>query len=226
MKKYLSKDYLDYAILAVGIVLVLLARPLNIVVNHYMHTLALPLGLVVACYGIYVVVKRTTEIKSWYKWVAVGVSTLCVVIWGLGLNQQSKLAYLGSGRFVVRSVNDDKQVVIADRVNIGEVDEDGGVQYLVYFNPNCQTCQDTIPEVLKHIKGKDRAKIATRVAFIDTTQDYGKSLAQKYGVEYVPSYMYNKEAGDVVRLAYHTDNGTKLNQMEIGRLQSAIRLGR
>ena len=90
MKKYLNKDNLDYLILALGVVLIFVSIPLNVVVNHYMHSLYVPVAIIVVCYGIYVIAKRSMDAikwQNWYKWVGFGVGLLLVVVWALSLKQ-------------------------------------------------------------------------------------------------------------------------------------------
>lgn len=220
MKKYLAKEYRDYHILIIGILVVALLSPVNIVINHYMHLFAVPFGLVVACYGIYVITERTVQPEKWHKWVAVGVSVIVVLIWALGVNRPTDNAYIGSETFVIKNENDHKQIPIADYVKIG--DNVKGIEYIIFFNPNCETCRDTIPKLFEGLNNK--TNILKRVAFVDTTQPYGKELAQEFGVEYVPSYAVNAERGEVIRLAYHTNSGTKFYQQEIIKLHSYFRM--
>lgn len=112
---------------------------------------------------------------------------------GLGVKFEtaSQRAYLGTGAIVVKSESDIKQVEIASDVK--------GYPYILFFNPNCETCQDTIPELLK---GLDKDIYKKNITFVDTTQEYGKKLASKNGVETVPSYLYNDGYGEPVKLAY------------------------
>jgi thiol-disulfide isomerase/thioredoxin len=215
MKKYLNKDNLDYLILALGVVLIFVSIPLNVVVNHYMHSLYVPATIIVVCYGIYVIAKRSMNAikwQDWYKWVGLGVGLLLVVVWALSLKQPSQRAYLGTGAIVVKSESDIKQVEIASDVK--------GYPYILFFNPNCETCQDTIPELLK---GLDKDIYKKNIVFVDTTQEYGKKLASKNGVETVPSYLYNDGYGEPVKLAYHTDEGTKFLNKKIGYLRESIK---
>lgn len=215
MKKYLNKDNLDYLILALGVVLIFVSIPLNVVVNHYMHSLYVPVTIIVVCYGIYVIAKRSMDAikwQDWYKWVGFGVGLLLVVVWALSLKQPSQRAYLGTGAIVVKSESDIKQVEIASDVK--------GYPYILFFNPNCETCQDTIPELLK---GLDKDIYKKNITFVDTTQEYGKKLASKNGVETVPSYLYNDGYGEPVKLAYHTDEGTKFLNKKIGYLRESIK---
>ena len=218
MKKYLNKDNLDYLILALGVVLIFVSIPLNVVVNHYMHSLYVPVTIIVVCYGIYVIAKRSidaTKWQNWYKWVGVVAGLLFCLVWALGLKQPSQRAYLGTGSVVVKSEKDVKQVDISNDAE--------GYNYILFFNPNCQTCQDTIPELLK---GIDKKIYTQKITFVDTTQDYGKKLAKENGVETVPAYIYKydtaKEYKAPVKLAYHTDNGTKLLDNKISILKDFI----
>ena len=218
MKKFLNKDNLDYLIFALGVVLVFASIPFNVVVNHYMHSLYVPVAIIVVCYGIYVIAKHFTDARKWrgwYKWVGVAVGLLLCLLWALNLKQPSQRAYLGTGTLVVKSEKDVKQVDISSDAE--------GYNYILFFNPNCQTCQDTIPELLS---GIDKKIYTQKITFVDTTQDYGKSLAEKNGVETVPAYVYKydtaKEYNEPVRLAYHTDNGTKLLDNKISILKDNI----
>lgn len=171
MKKYLNKDNLDYLILALGVVLIFVSIPLNVVVNHYMHSLYVPATIIVVCFGIYVITKRSmdaTKWQNWYKWVGVVAGLLFCLVWALGLKQPSQRAYLGTGAIVVKSESDIKQVEIASDVE--------GYPYVLFFNPNCETCQDTIPELLKGLN-KDIYK--KNIVFVDTTQEYGKKTCKQ-----------------------------------------------
>ena len=215
MKKFFVKENLDYLILAIWVLLITVSWPFYIVVNHYMHYLAAPVAIVVVCYGIYVVVERSIKPEKWHKWVALGVGFLVFMIWALGVKQPTLRAYLGSDMIVMKSEKDVKQVAIESNTN--------GYLYALYFNPNCETCQDVIPKLLagKNIKDFDLNIVRQNIAFVDTTQDYGKEMAAENDVETVPSYMFigNGTAGEVKKLGYHTDNGTKYLEKAIGRLQ-------
>lgn len=214
MKKFLNKDNLDYLILALGVVLILASIPFNVVVNHYMHSLYVPVTIIVVCYGIYAITKDSMDARKWqgwYKWVGVAVGLLLCLIWALNLKQPSQRAYLGNETIIVKSENDIKQVEIASNVR--------GYSYILFFNPNYETCQDTIPRILE---GIDKDIYKKNIVFVDTTQEYGKNLAKENDVETVPSYLYNDGYGEPVKLAYHTDNGTKYLEQNIGYIIDGI----
>ena len=214
MKKFLNKDNLDYLIFALGVVLIFASTPFNVVVNHYMHSLYVPVAIIVVCYGIYVIAKHFTDARKWrgwYKWVGVAVGLLLCLFWAINLKQPSQRAYLGTGTIIVKSENDIKQVEIASDVK--------GYSYILFFNPNCETCQDTIPRILE---GIDKDVYKKNIVFVDTTQEYGKNLAKENDVETVPSYLYNDGYGEPVKLAYHTDNGTKYLEQNIGYIRDGI----
>lgn len=215
MKKFFVKENLDYLILAIGVLLITVSWPFYIVVNHYMHYLSAPVAIIVVCYGIYVVVERSINPEKWHKWVALGVGFLAFMIWALGVKQPTLRAYLGSDMIVMKSDNDIKQVDIVEDTSSNDY------EYVVFFNPNCETCQDVIPKILEPGKTKDFVleKVRKNIAFLDTTQDYGKEIASENEVETVPSYMYNDGYGTPEKLGYHTDNGTKILERSIGKLR-------
>ena len=54
------------------------------------------------------------------------------------------------------------------------------------FNPNCQTCQDTLPK-LKAVG------VRSNIAYIDTTTKFGTKMANQANAKRVPSVYYGND---------------------------------
>lgn len=197
-----TKDGKRYII---GFVLFLIAGSMtlfSVVVNHYKHNLGVPFFIVAIAYIVYAVLchKRYYEPNK-RRNITLGVAVLTVIVWALTLKNPTQSAYLGDGMFIKNSTGDSKQIEMVMQIDSKKH------QAILYLSPNCPTCQGAIPEIIGELEQGDWSKIA----FVDTTQDFGRKLAKEYGVEKVPSYS-DVDGVQVGRLAYKTEEGVEYYQ--------------
>lgn len=179
----------------------------SIVVNHYKHNLGLPLFILALVYIVYTYATEQKKYQVKNLELPCGlVAIVSVLVWGFLLKNPTNNVYLGSERLIFNSSRDVKQIKLSNQVNSDKH------RVILYFNPNCKTCIEAIPDIVSVL---DTARWE-RIAFVDTTQDFGRKLASKNGVDKVPSYS-DVEGYDIGRLAYDTEDGVEVFQNEVRR---------
>lgn len=208
MRTFLQTANKNNLIISGGLLVVsVLGLLFSVVVNHYKHNLGLPLFTVTLIYLAYTYAKEQKQYQSKNLELIFGsLAVVSVLAWGLMLKNPTSDVYLGSERVIMNSSKDVRQIKLSHQVDSNKH------RVILYFNPNCKTCIEAIPDIVSVL---DTSRWQ-RIAFVDTTQDFGRQLASKNGVDKVPSYS-DVEGYDVGRLAYDTEDGVEVFQNEVYR---------
>lgn len=204
---YSTQEWLFF-VLKLILVLVLLFLPFHLGYSfkHYYHMLGfmiLPftLGVIPVLFGF----------KGIWKWFVLGVGTTATLVWlGFSLFTRGYIAYMGEDGFRVLDQSNPNFVF-----SVSDKDKSAikGSSYIVFTNPTCETCQETVPK-LQSLTGREQ----TAIVYVDVTSDFGKEYVKHFpDIEKVPS-AYNRETGEVLRLGFHTDNGIEVLEENINKI--------
>lgn len=214
-KKQLNLWQVKLGLLVLWFFGLMIFSQLGIVFNHYIHRF----GLV-----IYIALSVLIASLKWKPKIGsdgftvrrklITLSIASLVIYPLLLPTKSSETYLGKDRFIWVNQKSSQYFETASKKTVFQ--STPKYDYIVFFNPNCQTCQDTLPKLKKAVG------VRTNIAYIDTTTKLGTKMANQAKAKRVPSVYYVSDK-KTVRLAYHSDKGTKLYDNNLYQLISSIK---
>ena len=204
---YNRQDWL-FLILKVVLIIVLLILPFHLGYSfkHYYHVLGfmiLPftIGLIPVLFNF----------RSVWKWVVFGMGLTATVIWLVfSLFSKTYIGYMATDGFRVLDQSNPNFVFA-----VSEKDKEAikGSSYIVFMNPMCEACQETVPK-LQSLTGREQ----TAIVYVDVTSDFGEEYVKQFpDIDKVPS-AYNRETGEVLRLGFHTDNGIEVLEENINKI--------
>lgn len=204
---YNRQDWL-FLILKVVLIIVLLILPFHLGYSfkHYYHVLGfmiLPftIGLIPVLFNF----------KSVWKWVVFGMGLTATVVWLVSsLFTRTYIGYMATDGFRVLDQSNPNFVFA-----VSEKDKEAikGSSYIVFMNPMCEACQETVPK-LQSLTGREQ----TAIVYVDVTSDFGEEYVKQFpDIDKVPS-AYNRETGEVLRLGFHTDNGIEILEENINKI--------
>lgn len=187
----------------------------GIVFNHYIHRFGL---------AIYIALSVLIASLKWkpqfgsnnftIRRALITLSIASLVIYPLFLPTKSSETYLGKDRFIWVNQKSSQYFETVAEMTIYQSPKK--YDYIIFFNPNCQTCQDTLPKLKKAVG------VRSNITYIDTTTKFGTKMANQANAKRVPSVYYWNDK-KTVRLAYHSDEGTKLYDNNLYQLISSIK---
>lgn len=214
-KKQLNLWQVKLGLLVLWFFGLMIFSQLGIVFNHYIHRF----GLV-----IYIALSILIASLKWKPKIGsdgftvrrklITLSIASLVIYPLLLPTKSSETYLGKDRFIWVNQKSSQYFETASKKTVFQ--STPKYDYIVFFNPNCQTCQDTLPKLKKAVG------VRSNIAYIDTTTKLGTKMANQAKAKRVPSVYYVSDK-KTVRLAYHSDKGTKLYDNNLYQLISSIK---
>jgi len=214
-KKQLNLWQVKLGLLVLWFFGLMIFSQLGIVFNHYIHRF----GLV-----IYIALSVLIASLKWKPKIGsdgftvrrklITLSIASLVIYPLLLPTKSSETYLGKDRFIWVNQKSSQYFETASKKTVFQ--STPKYDYIVFFNPNCQTCQDTLPKLKKAVG------VRSNIAYIDTTTKLGTKMANQAKAKRVPSVYYVSDK-KTVRLAYHSDKGTKLYDNNLYQLISSIK---
>ena len=214
-KKQLNLWQVKLGLLVLWFFGLMIFSQLGIVFNHYIHRF----GLV-----IYTALSVLIASLKWKPKIGsdgftvrrklITLSIASLVIYPLLLPTKSSETYLGKDRFIWVNQKSSQYFETASKKTVFQ--STPKYDYIVFFNPNCQTCQDTLPKLKKAVG------VRSNIAYIDTTTKLGTKMANQAKAKRVPSVYYVSDK-KTVRLAYHSDKGTKLYDNNLYQLISSIK---
>lgn len=214
-KKQLNLWQVKLGLLVLWFFGLMIFSQLGIVFNHYIHRF----GLV-----IYIALSVLIASLKWKPKIGsdgftvrrklITLSIASLVIYPLLLPTKSSETYLGKDRFIWVNQKSSQYFENASKKTVFQ--STPKYDYIVFFNPNCQTCQDTLPKLKKAVG------VRSNIAYIDTTTKLGTKMANQAKAKRVPSVYYVSDK-KTVRLAYHSDKGTKLYDNNLYQLISSIK---
>lgn len=204
---YNRQDWL-FLILKVVLIIVLLILPFHLGYSfkHYYHVLGfmiLPftIGLIPVLFNF----------RSVWKWVVFGMGLTATVVWLVSsLFTRTYIGYMATDGFRVLDQSNPNFVF-----TVSEKDKEAikGSSYIVFMNPMCEACQETVPK-LQSLTGREQ----TAIVYVDVTSDFGEEYVKQFpDIDKVPT-AYNRETGEVLRLGFHTDNGIEVLEENINKI--------
>lgn len=188
---------------------------LGVVFNHYIHRFGLVIYIALSV--LIASLKWKPKIGSdgfTVRRTLITLSIASLVIYPFFLPFKSSETYLGKDRFIwVNQKSSQYFETVAEKTVFQSPKK---YDYIIFFNPNCQTCQDTLPKLKKAVG------VRSNIAYIDTTTKFGTKMANQANAKRVPSVYYGNDK-KTVRLAYHSDEGTKLYDNNLYQLISSIK---
>lgn len=205
---YSKQDWLFF-ILKVVLIIVLLILPFHLGYSfkHYYHVF----GFMILPFTIGLIPLLFNFKVGFWKYLIFSVGTIATVIWlGLSLFTKTYIGYMGIDGFRVLDRSNPNFVFA-----VSEKDKEAikGSSYIVFTNPMCETCQETIPK-LQSLTGREQ----TAIVYVDVTSDFGLEYIKQFpDIDKVPS-AYNRETGEVLRLGFHTDYGIEVLEENINKI--------
>ena len=179
--------------------------------HHYYHvlgfmTLPFVIGLIPVLFNV----------ESLWKWAAFAVGTIVTVVWVIfNIPTRTNIVYMGEDGFRPLDKNNSNFVFTLTKEDKKSLDDSSQI---VFMNPNCETCRDTIP-TLQELSGKNQ----TAIVYVDVLTDFGREYVKHFPeIEKVPT-AYNRVTGETLRLGFHTDNGTKVLKENIEKIAESAK---
>ena len=205
---YNRQDWL-FLILKVVLIVTLLILPFHLGYSfkHYYHVfgfmiLPFTIGLIPLLFDF--------KIGIW-KYIAFSLGLTATVVWlASSLFTRTYIGYMATDGFRVLDQSNPNFVFA-----VSEKDKEAikGSSYIVFMNPLCEACQETVPK-LQSLTGREQ----TAIVYVDVTSDFGEEYVKQFpDIDKVPS-AYNRETGEVLRLGFHTDNGIEVLEENINKI--------
>ena len=205
---YNRQDWL-FLILKVVLIVALLILPFHLGYSfkHYYHVfgfmiLPFTIGLIPLLFDF--------KIGIW-KYIVFSLGLTATVVWlGSSLFTRTYIGYMATDGFRVLDQSNPNFVFA-----VSEKDKEAikGSSYIVFMNPLCEACQETVPK-LQSLTGREQ----TAIVYVDVTSDFGEEYVKQFpDIDKVPS-AYNRETGEVLRLGFHTDNGIEVLEENINKI--------
>ena len=205
---YNRQDWL-FLILKVVLIVTLLILPfyLGYSFKHYYHVfgfmiLPFTIGLIPLLFDF--------KIGIW-KYILFSLGLTATVIWlGFSLFNKTYIGYMSKDGFRVLDQSNPNFVF-----TVSEKDKEAikGSSYIVFMNPMCEACQETVPK-LQSLTGREQ----TAIVYVDVNSDFGAEYVKQFpDLDKVPT-AYNRETGEMLRLGFHTDNGIEVLEENINKI--------
>lgn len=205
---YNRQDWL-FLILKVVLIVTLLILPFHLGYSfkHYYHVfgfmiLPFTIGLIPLLFDF--------KIGIW-KYILFSLGMTATVIWlGFSLFNKTYIGYMSKDGFRVLDQSNPNFVF-----TVSEKDKEAikGSSYIVFMNPMCEACQETVPK-LQSLTGREQ----TAIVYVDVNSDFGAEYVKQFpDLDKVPT-AYNRETGEMLRLGFHTDNGIEVLEENINKI--------
>lgn len=211
--KFNFSDYnrqdLLFFILKVVLIVALLILPFHLGYSfkHYYHVfgfmiLPFTIGLVPLLFDF--------KIGIW-KYIVFSLGLTATVVWlASSLFTKTYIGYMATDGFRVLDQSNPNFVF-----TVSEKDKEAikGSSYIVFMNPMCEACQETVPK-LQSLTGREQ----TAIVYVDVNSDFGAEYIKQFpDLDKVPT-AYNRETGEMLRLGFHTDNGIEVLEENINKI--------
>jgi len=205
---YNRQDWL-FLILKVVLIVTLLILPFHLGYSfkHYYHVfgfmiLPFTIGLIPLLFDF--------KIGIW-KYIVFSLGLTATVVWlASSLFTRTYIGYMATDGFrVLDKSNPNFVFAVSDK----DKEAIKGSSYIVFMNPLCEACQETVPK-LQSLTGREQ----TAIVYVDVTSEFGEEYVKQFpDIDKVPS-AYNRETGEVLRLGFHTDNGIEVLDENINKI--------
>ena len=203
-----NRQDLLFFILKVVLIVTLLILPFHLGYSfkHYYHVfgfmiLPFTIGLIPILFNF----------RSVWKWVVFGMGLTATVVWlASSLFTKTYIGYMATDGFRVLDQSNPNFVFA-----VSEKDKEAikGSSYIVFMNPMCEACQETVPK-LQSLTGREQ----TAIVYVDVNSDFGAEYVKQFpDLDKVPT-AYNRETGEMLRLGFHTDNGIEVLEENINKI--------
>ena len=205
---YNRQDWL-FLILKVVLIVTLLILPFHLGYSfkHYYHVF----GFMILPFTIgFIPLLFDFKIGIW-KYIVFSLGLTATVVWlASSLFTRTYIGYMATDGFrVLDQSNPNFVFAVSDK----DKEAIKGSSYIVFMNPLCEACQETVPK-LQSLTGREQ----TAIVYVDVTSEFGEEYVKQFpDIDKVPS-AYNRETGEVLRLGFHTDNGIEVLDENINKI--------